>query len=201
MKKKRHEKIDLPEEVIESMREHFKKSCSKCKNVWNIAEANENMTTGSILSNFAMEWRDCDGWKWRITVDPTGSIKPETISGADGIISVNVEREGVTQNKSIIFQAKKEGNAKKLKSQIKKMKEILPGGNMLIIYSKDGLWGQTVGKNDKNERIELADYISDVFLKCRNGCLGVTLEDVKKKIQSAYLIIEAKQNPPNSNKQ
>ena len=63
----------------------------------------------------------------------TGESRAETLSGADGIISITFNNDGVEKYKSIIFQAKKEGNKKHLERQNVKMNELLPGGNMFII--------------------------------------------------------------------
>jgi ribosomal small subunit protein bTHX len=184
-KKRKRNNLGLPKKLRNAIRKHIKQSYSRIS--WDITKRHEDMTTSALLSHIATcEWNDSCGWKWKITVDPIGSTKLETISGADGIISVNVENNGIVKNKSIIFQAKKENNnkTKGLERQIKDMKKFLPGGNMLIFYSKDGCFGQTVGKGRETEKIDFADYISDVFLKCANGCLGVKCEDIINRLES-----------------
>jgi hypothetical protein len=183
------EKLGLPDSVINQLKEHIANSCNRTEQ-WYKIDFNERDITGALLlSLHTPEWQYCEGWQWKITTESTRGRDTEKESGADGIISISFDNGVEKKHKSILLQAKKEndGDKRRLEKQIENMDKILLGGNMLVIYDNDEILGKT--PKLENKIMGFADYMSDVFFACENGCF-CTLEEVQKKIE------DSKQEPP-----
>jgi len=179
---------DLPSLLIEDIKKHLISSSNEVEENFETCWEDEDALTGALLASIqTKEWQSNSGWKWKITANFLRGRGPNAIqskTGADGIISLNINSGNAhIQTKSIIFQAKKKGNGTSLKTQIENMNSILPYGNMVIIYSKNGYFGQTGKDYDKaKNNIKFGNYLSDIFLGCYNGQWGVYYDRELKRI-------------------
>lgn len=185
---------DLPEELKANIKSHLKESSAKAEKGWSSCSKEEDSLTGHLFASLESQIdNEVNNWKWNISLKKfrgRGKGAFENKVGADGIISINIEYEGKIETKSILFQAKK-GNGVSVKDQLKKMDRILPDGNMIILFTEKGYFGQT-GKNYQTKKMEykLGDYLSDIFIECKNGVWGVKYDEETERIVSIDNIID-----------
>jgi hypothetical protein len=175
--------MGMPEEVILSINTHLRNVCTETnmRKNWNINHADEDSLTGVFLNSLATDNEQilpC-GWGWKITTNKIrgrGPNAPEKSIGADGIISLNVEENGITKTKSTIFQAKKVKCTDSLKKQKEKMSKCCPNGNMVIIFSPTVCNVQT-----EDGEVSFTDYMSE-FVVCKTGIIGLKYDETKECI-------------------
>ncbi|PWL32101.1 hypothetical protein [uncultured Roseivirga sp.] len=177
----------IPELIRNEIKIHLRKKCQDGEDGWSNANQDEDTLTGDFLGQLRSKTKRTNGWTWRINYHKfsgRGKGAYEKTTGADGIISIEIEKNSIKRTKSIIFQAKKKGNSK-IQEQLDKMNKTLPGGNMVLVYGEDGYFGETgeIFKSDKEVNSRIGDYLSDIFLECKNGLWGVDYDGVRNELR------------------
>ena len=169
----------VPVSVVEDILAHLREQIQKSEKNYPCNKGKEDAVTGGLFNSLKTDWKNCGDWSWNIDYKISRQSAKGTFNeketGADGIISINVEcNDGESHTKSILFQAKKERNFKELDEQIKKMNTILKGGNMVIVYSNKGFFAQTANENEsaRSNEIKFDNYLKDVFFACKSGYWG-----------------------------
>ena len=167
----------VPDSIVIDILTHIEEQTQKSEKNYPCNQGDEVAITGSLFSALKTDWINCGNWSWnidhKISNRRAEGMFNEKETGADGIISINIKcNDEKTYTKSILFQAKKEGNFKGLDKQIKDMNNTLKGGNMVIIYSDRGFWAQTANEFDRKNEIKFDNYMRDVFFACQSGFWG-----------------------------
>lgn len=177
----------VPEKVVQQIKDHLIEASLIGEDGWEHANQEEDTLTGDYLGQLRTGIKRCGDWKWKIKYNKfrgRGAGAYEKTVGADGIITIEIEKDGIRETKSVIFQAKKEGN-RQTAVQIDKMQKALPQGNMVLVFSKDGYFGETGKDFENGVAIEkrAGDYLADVIVGCTNGQWGVDYDAIKNELR------------------
>lgn len=182
----------VPNSVVQEIKNHLIQASRIGEDGWEHANQEEDTLTGDYLGQLRTGLKRNGEWKWKIKYNKfrgRGAGAYEKTVGADGIITIELEKDGIRETKSIIFQAKKDGN-RQTSVQIDKMQNTLPQGNMVLVFSENGYFAET--GNDFSNGMELeqraGNYLAGVFVGCTNGQWGVDYDAVKNELR----IIEKK---------
>lgn len=178
----------VPRSIINEIKKHLKNASKEGEKGWEYANQEEDTLTGDYLGRLRTGINTRDDWSWKIKYHKfrgRGKGAYEKKVGADGIITIEIQKNGIRETKSIIFQAKKKGN-NQTTNQLSKMKSTLPDGNMMIVFSPDGYFGETGDgfTNDRNLKTRIGDYLADVFVECKNGQWGVEYDGIKNELKT-----------------
>jgi hypothetical protein len=173
--------IPIPDFLKEEIRRYILSQCPQATTGWPYANHDEDTLTGDFLGRLRSDWTKSDTHIWRLFYNKPSSRSAgsmESKIGADGIITMHVRDPKANTNyyKSLVFQAKKQGNAIDNK-QWDKMKDFFPGGNIILNYtpnSYDAIMpsGNTMG---------ICTLIAFNFLNCSIGIEGLYYNHLTNK--------------------
>jgi len=177
----------VPRLVVQDIQNHLIQTSRIGEEGWAHANQDEDTLTGDYFGRLRTGLIRNGNWKWRIKYNKfrgRGHGAYEKTVGADGIITVEIEKNGIRETKSIIFQAKKENN-RHIMDQLEKMQRTLPQGNMILIFTERGYFAVTGSdySNDMNIEQRAGQYLAMVFLECINGQWGVDYDAVKNELR------------------
>ena len=169
----------VPKFVLDDIFIHLTEKIEESERAY-LYNVKEDSVTGSLFTLLSSNGNQIELWSWSINFQLTHIRRKKTFNeketGADGLISINIEHNGQIHTKSILFQAKNDDNKTRLNGQIHKMSKLMKGGNMIIKYTKDGFYGQTANRLNNeiqlNSPMKLDHYIKDVFFGCKSGQWG-----------------------------
>lgn len=171
----------VPNTIILAIKEHINVNTTSEieKEIWKSANSNEDSLIGDYFGRLRCRDRSCDEWTWGINYKKFGSggiNSDEKLSGADGIITINIKkRNGECISKSLLFQAKKENNRQQLDEQKEKILSITSTGGLIIYLTENGFWGQSILESSthlhlcKSRKYPFGDYLNNIFLTCKQG--------------------------------
>ena len=179
--------IGVPKIIVQKIKEHLINASRIGEDGWEHANQEEDTLTGDYLGQLRTGLNRCGNWTWRIKYNKfrgRGQGAYEKTVGADGVITIEVEKNGERQTKSVIFQAKKVGN-RQTSLQIEKMQATLPQGNMVLVFGEDGYYAETGNqfRNDLELENRAGDYLANIFVGCKNGQWGVEYDGVKNELR------------------
>ncbi|NCU05707.1 MAG: hypothetical protein GXC73_17190 [Chitinophagaceae bacterium] len=176
--------IPIPDDVKFAIRNYILHQCPKATNGWKRANENEDTLTGDFLGSLASDDKTKTGnfW-WEVTYNKPrsqGIDSMESLTGGDGIITIHAKDVSSKSDyyKSVVFQAKKEGNKIDI-SQQNKMKDCFPGGFFNLHFSSKKYTGKIPGGND----LGVCELLAYNFLNCSVGIEGLFYDsDLKKYV-------------------
>lgn len=170
----------IPSNIQKELAEYIKNRCPRAENGWNYSNQDEDTITGDFLGNLRSDgWRYADNFRYNFyynKIRGRGKNALEKRTGADGMVTIELDENGIKTYKSFAFQAKKVGNRTN-PSQIEKMKIFFPKGNVVFRYGPEGYYLE----NYDGSEMKICEYIYNVFLKCKHGIVGLRY-DHKKNI-------------------
>ncbi|MDR1809184.1 MAG: hypothetical protein LBR34_02105 [Prevotella sp.] len=156
--------------------------------IWERANENEDTLVGDIFGNLCTnefhKVQNNQQWEWRISYNKLSSCAMESQTGADGIITIKVIRAKNEKPlyKSILFQAKKGDNYNDLKEQKKKMLKESANGSAVFRFKKDDFYAYSVLPENDGKQYKMENYLTDVFIECAHGELGMHYDSSNRKI-------------------
>lgn len=188
----------LPPSVFDAVSKHLRQCGRRAHLDWGVNQAHEDSLTGAAFVEFRTRRTrrvhvDGQEWLWRVTTRKFGSggeDSQESLTGADGIIEVEIRHAatGQVESKGLLVQAKKQwsGKNRKLVAQVGDMERLAPGASAAIDYSPNGYTGvdgRSVLAADGDRRrvqdttdLPLGDFLADRFLACEVGLRGLYYE-------------------------
>lgn len=185
----------LPEIIYYGIQNHLIEKSKVAEDGWESGTSEEDTLTGHLGAILQTRWSDeiavnGKSWKWRVRYKKfrgRGSRAFENISGADGIIQIEIDdlTNGEKTTKGILFQAKKGDikKSKKLIHQVEKMETIMPKSSMVLLYKPDRYMAikgcellKSIEKKviiQRETKIDLGSFLSDEFLACSSGVVGL----------------------------
>ena len=189
-------KNHMPNDIFVQIQDHLRKKAVDAEDGWEAGEDEEDTLTGHLGAMLQRRWtvrRVIKGrtWAWRVRYRKfrsKGKNALESTSGADGIIQVELEDSSMEEKfyKGLLFQAKKEGRVDGLATQTRKMEELQPAGSAIIVFGPDGYRGlksqnyKENGKTELDQAPPLSEFLSDHFLICNVGIVGMYFDPDKK---------------------
>lgn len=171
----------VPNTIILAIKEHINVNTTSEieKEIWESANSNEDSLIGDYFGRLRCRDRSCDEWTWGINYRKFGSggeNSDEKLTGADGIITINIrKKDGECMSKSLLFQAKKGNNRQQLDEQKEKILNITPTGGLIIRLTNDRFLGQSILESRthlypcKSREHPFGDYLNNIFLTCKQG--------------------------------
>lgn len=178
----------VPDIVQMKLQEYIMNRCNHAEEGWEFSNQDEDTITGDFLGNLRTKgWIESENLSFRFNYNKfrgRGNNALEKKTGADGIVTIEIERNNFIEYKSFVFQAKKVGNNSS-KVQEKKMNDLLPNGNVVFRYGPKGY------KVEKyKEDLSICEFISSVFLKCKFGIEGLRYDSNKNTLNKGKLIFK-----------
>lgn len=179
-------KINIPNQVLQAIREHVDKAVKHAESGYSSAQEEEDTITGELGGALrtkgvqAVSVTDSGIWRWSITYSKFKSKArnaTESIVGADGIIEMRVGSPEQDQRKSALFQAKNtQKRDLKLVEQCAKM-SVWREASFVISYTAKGYSAYSLDDillsggsiEQANNGTPLAAWIIDTFIGCRIG--------------------------------
>lgn len=159
----------IPEAVIPLLEDHIKKNCKKAETAWEFANQDEDTLTGDFLGNLRTPgWIGDSNYQFRFfynKVRGRGNGALEKLTGTDGIITIELQLGNHRSIvKSIVFQAKKQGNVSG-KAQKIIMDKYFPDANVIFRYSPDSF----VVEDFDGKDIRICEFLINHFFSCEYG--------------------------------
>lgn len=188
----------IPSSVFGSIARHFRSASRGAQRSWETNRAAEDSLTGAAFAAFTTHrtrryLSDGNEWRWRVQAykfASGGKDSEEKITGADGIIEIEVRHSvtGQAESKALLVQAKKAwtGRNKKLLTQVGDMERLAKGSSAALDYLPTGyvaVTGREVLAAEGNLRrvpdpevVPLGDFLAERFLPCEVGTRGLYYE-------------------------
>lgn len=180
--------IKLPEILSEEIKSKIRENSEKGEKGWKFSNEEEDSLLGHFLGNLVTDkqyFKQSDkDYEWEISYNKfrgRGKNALESIIGADAIITFEIT-DKIRNNKtvkSILFQAKKEGNVRGLQKQKDLMDKYAKGGNFIFTCGPNGYFAQD---RIYDEKIRIGNFLADQFLACIIGIQGMFYDDEKKEL-------------------
>jgi len=180
--------IKLPDELIEMIKEYIRKNSLAGERGWRFSNQEEDSLLGHYLGRLVSEkqffLRENKIYEWEIRYNKfrgRGKNALESLVGADSIITFEIENKDSNEKtiKSILLQAKKEGNNQGLERQKYLMDKFAKDGNFIFTCTPDGYFAQRDLDSDK---MRIGDFLSDVFISCFVGIEDMYYEDNRNEL-------------------
>lgn len=180
--------IRLPEKLSEEIKIKIRENSRKGEKGWRFSNEEEDSLLGHFLGNLITDRQYFEQfdkiYEWEIIYNKfrgRGVNALESIVGADAIITFEIKDNlsNFKTVKSILFQAKKEGNSNGLKRQKDLMNKFANGGNFIFTCGPNGYFAQD---NLDDEKIRIGDFLADQFIACLIGIQGMFYDDKKKEL-------------------
>lgn len=162
----------LPDELLQQIQAQLHAMDSNTYAVWRSASADEDTITGDFLSRI----RDASGatssWNWNISYTKfqgRGPRATEKLTGADGIVQLEVRIDQQVRTKSLFFQAKKEGNNAGLAEQKAKMESFMPNASCVFQYGPERFVATASSGALAWAPVEIGEFLAERFLTCQVG--------------------------------
>jgi hypothetical protein len=194
--------IRLPKNLSEEIKTKIRENSLKGEKGWKYSNEEEDSLLGHFLGNLITDKQYFEQsekiYEWEISYNKfrgRGKNALESIVGADAIITFEII-DNISNNKtvkSILFQAKKEGNSSGLKKQKDLMNKFAKGGNFIFTCGPNGYFAQD---NIDDEKVRIGNFLADQFVACTIGIQGMFYDDKKKelitknKIKTDYPIVD-----------
>jgi len=159
---------------------------------WEDGSDDEDTLTGDLGATFRtasslVVLANGAAWSWRVRYKKfrgRGGGAFETVSGADGILQVEVTRGPEKQFKGLLFQAKKvTARDGQLISQVERMERLADGGSAVFEYGPERyravpghayLQAEAPSRRSKAADLtSLGDFLGNAFLPCTTGLRGM----------------------------
>lgn len=171
----------VPENVKKVLSEYIMKRCNHAENGWENSNQDEDTITGDFLGNLRTSgWITNENIRYQFNYKKfrgRGKDALEKRTGADGIITIEIEKDGKVYYKSFVFQAKKNGN-NSINKQHDLMKKHFPNGNIIFRYGPNGY-----NIEGFNKKLTICAFISDEFLECNYGIEGLRYDSKKENLK------------------
>jgi len=184
----------IPRKAFREIQRHLKKKSTRGEGGWKHAHRDEDTLTGDFLGSLRTDkhgdWNYVKGddVRWAVRYDRIrgrGRNALEKIVGADALITIEVRDElgRVIFSKGILMQAKKVGN-NSARQQVEKMENVAENGSFVITYSHQGYHAEagTSVLDNRNETRRVGDFLSNDFLECKCGAIGLVYNDEEETI-------------------
>ena len=188
--------IKLPEVLKKKIQKEILKNSKKGENGWRFSKNDEDSLLGDFLGNLRTDKRifhrfDKE-YEWEILYHKMrgrGKNAYESKVGADAIITFEII-DKISNNKtlkSLIFQAKKEGNNSGLKEQKYKMDFIAHGGNFIFTCSELGYYAQT---EIEGKKMNIGKFLANEFIECNIGIENFEYDEINRVLKNNGILIE-----------
>jgi len=159
----------IPDNVLPAIEEHIKNNCPKAETAWEFSNQDEDTITGDFLGNLRTAgWVDVNDYQFKFyynKIRGRGKGALEKLTGTDGIITIELQfGDHKAIVKSIVFQAKKQGNLTG-NDQKQIMDKYFPGANVIFRYSKDSFDVE----NFEGKDIRICEFLIKHFFSCEYG--------------------------------
>lgn len=181
--------IELPKKLKIEIQEEIKKNSLEGEKGWRFSKQDEDSLLGDFLGKLRTDKKKFNksgkDYQWEILYHKMrgrGRNAYESKIGADAIITFEII-DNITNKKtvkSLIFQAKKEGNNSGLVSQKDKMNKIVPNGNFIFTCSANGYYAQT---KVNGNRISIGEFLADEFIECKIGIENFEYDEEEKLLK------------------
>lgn len=180
--------IRLPKILKEQIKESIKFNSIKGEKGWRFSKEDEDSLLGHFLGNLITERQYFEQsnkkYEWEIIYNKfrgKGKDALESKIGADAIITFEIQDNVTNQKtiKSILFQAKKEGNRSGLKEQKNLMDKFAKNGNFIFTCGPKGYFAQDTLDAEK---FRIGDFLADQFVACLIGIEGMFYDEVNKEL-------------------
>lgn len=180
--------IFLPAEVKESIARHIRGSVSAAVESYYFYEDKEDSLSGHLGSKIEIGRQVVDvvqselagTWQWSIefaVFRGGGAGAAEKLLGADGIFEIRVEGGNRTDQKSLLFQAKKNGTADRDLIKQCAMLSTWREAAFIVNFTPDEFYGISLdeafrlsrGRQQNLIGASLADFLVGEFLECKVG--------------------------------
>lgn len=178
----------VPNNVKKALSEHIKSKCKHAESGWENSNEDEDTITGDFLGNLrTSDWITSNNVHYKFNYNKfrgrgKGALEKKT--GADGIVTVEIERGGSIDYKSFVFQAKKIGN-NSINAQQAVMKKFFPNGNVIFRYGPEGYKIEGFHKETT-----ICAFIIDEFLECNFGIEGLRYDSKQKLLNNGINIFK-----------
>ncbi len=178
----------VPDKVQIALSEYIMNRCSHAEEGWESSNQDEDTITGDFLGNFRSRgWLESNNLRYKFTYNKfrgRGLDALESKSGADGIVTIEIENNNTIRYKSFVFQAKKVGN-NAVGEQEKLMNKHIPGGNVIFRYGPNGY-----NVENYKDEMSICKFISNVFLKCEFGIEDLRYDSKKNTLNKGNLVFK-----------
>lgn len=188
--------IKIPEKLRQEIQEQIVVNSRRGETGWRFSRKDEDSLLGDYLGNLRTDKRHFfdskNDYDWEILyhkMQGRGKNAYEKKIGADAIITFEIENKATKQRtvKSLIFQAKKEGNIAGLQKQKKLMDNIASGGNFIFTCAETGYYAQTeIGGTE----INIGQFIAYQFIECKIGIEDFEYDEEKELLIKKGIYIE-----------
>ncbi len=162
--------------------------CPHAEEGWENSNQDEDTITGDFLGNLRSKgWIELNKFGYKLTYNKfrgRGSNALESKTGADGIVTIEIEKNNSIRYKSFVFQAKKIGNYS-LGEQEALMNNHLPDCNVIFRYGPKGYKVENY-----KEEMSICKFISNVFLKCEFGMEDLRYDHKKNILNKDNLVFK-----------
>ena len=170
--------IEIPYKLRKEIQDQIIINSLRGEKGWRFGQRDEDSLLGDYLGNLRTDKRIfMDGnksYEWESLyhkIQGKGKNAYEKLIGADAIITFEITNNTNYEKtvKSLIFQAKKEGNTNGLQDQKAKMDIIAPRGNFILTCGGNGYTAQTkIG----GEKTKIGNFLANKFIECEIGIEG-----------------------------
>lgn len=188
--------IEIPIELRKEIQEQIVTNSQKGEKGWRFSRKDEDSLLGDYLGNLRTDRRKFlegkNEYDWEILyhkMQGRGKNAYEKSTGADAIITFEIENKRTKRRtvKSLIFQAKKEGNSTGLQNQKKLMDDIANGGNFIFTCAESGYYAQTeIGGIKTN----IGQFIAYQFIECKIGIEDFEYDEQKELLKNKGVYIQ-----------
>ena len=165
----------IPKGLREEIQEQIIENSLRGEQGWRFSNEDEDSLLGDFLGNLRTNKRyflaSEKEYEWEILYHKMRGRGPgayEKSVGADAIITFEIKNKttGKKTVKSLIFQAKKEGNNIGIKAQKLLMDNIAKDGNFIFTCGESGYFAQTtIG----GEKYNIGQFLANQFIECIIG--------------------------------
>jgi hypothetical protein len=188
--------LRIPRELKTEIQEQIVASSRRGESGWRFSHRDEDSLLGDYLGNLRTDKRKFikghGEYDWEILyhkLQGRGKNAYEKSTGADAVITFEIVNNVTKKRsvKSLIFQAKKEGNKAGLKNQKDLMDKIAKGGNFIFTCSENGYYAQT---EIEGEKTNIGDFIAYKFIECKIGIDGFEYDEKNQLLINKGVHIE-----------
>lgn len=188
--------IRIPQELKAQIQGQIIVNSKRGENGWRFSRKDEDSLLGDYLGNLRTDKKlfflDNKEYEWEILyhkMQGRGRNAYEKTIGADAIITFEIQNKINKRRtvKSLIFQAKKEGNSRGLASQKALMDKIALGGNFIFTCGDNGYYAQTkIG----GPTLNIGQFLAYQFVECKIGIEDLEYDEISERLINKKISIE-----------
>jgi len=188
--------IRIPKELKQEIKNQIIQNSAKGEEGWRFSKKEEDSLLGDYLGNLRTDKRFFTTidkkFEWEILyhkMQGRGQNAYEKYIGADAIITFEIKSSFTRKRtvKSLIFQAKKEGNTSGIDTQKSQMDKIAKGGNFIFTCGSNGYFAQTeIGGLKQN----IGQFLAHRFIECKIGLENFEYDEVRELLKYNNRFIE-----------